>query len=194
MRVRLLLAVLLLAMLALAFAAAGRLLRVADPLAAAAAVVPLAGERGRPLTAAELLLGGYAERLAITRLPLEPESYRDWYVRDVARSVIERGVPPEAVIDVPGVAPSTYRELENVRDFALSEGWDSLLLVTSEWHTRRSRAIARRVFRGTGVSVSVRPSPEHRFSLGWDWWRSDLGRQTVVSEYLKMVALLIGVR
>ena len=184
----------LLALVVVAFLNAGRLLRVADPLAAAEVVLPLAGDRQRPAHAAELLLGGYAERLAITRLPLEPESYREWYVRDIARSVVELGVPEAVVFDVPGVAPSTYGELENVRAMAEAEGWRSLLLVTSAWHTRRTRAIVRRVFRGSEIAVSVRPSPEERFSLGGDWWRDGLGRATVVSEYLKMGALLVGVR
>lgn len=172
---------------------AGRWLQVADPLTSAEVVLPLAGDRQRPLEAADLLLAGYAERLAITRLPIEPVSASERYVQDVIRSVIERGVEQEAVVVVPGVAPTTYRELENVRDFAEREGWTSLLLVTSTWHTRRTRAIARQVFRNTEIAVSVRPSPEERFSLGWDWWRDDLGRETVLSEYAKLAALLLGV-
>lgn len=195
MRVRLLsVAALLVLAATVAFLYAGRLLRVADPLAPAEVVVPLAGDRQRPAYAAKLLLGGYAERLAITRLPLESESHREWYVQDIARSVIELGVPDAAVLDVPGVAPSTYGELENVRTSAEAEGWGSLLVVTSAWHTRRTRAIVRRVFRGSAISVSVQPSPEERFSLRWDWWRDGLGRETVVSEYLKMAALQLGVR
>ena len=179
---------------AVAFLYAGRLLRATDPLAPAEVVVPLAGDRQRPAYAAELLLGGFAERLAITRLPLEPESYREWYVQDIARSVIELGVPAGVVLDIPGVAPSTYGELENVRALAEAENWNSLLVVTSAWHTRRARAIVRRVFRGSKVEVSVQPSPEERFSLGWDWWRDGLGRETVASEYLKLAALQFGIR
>jgi uncharacterized SAM-binding protein YcdF (DUF218 family) len=173
---------------------AGRWLQVADPPLRSAAVVPLAGDRQRPAHAADLLLTGGAELLAITRLPLESESFREWYVRDVTAGAVAQGVPEGSVVVVPGVAPSTYGELENVRAFAEAEGWQTLTVVTSSWHTRRTRAIVRRVFRRSEVVVSVRPSPETRFPLGATWWRDPLGRTTVVSEYLKLAGLLVGVR
>ena len=176
---------------AVAFVNAGRWLVVADPLVPAEVILPLAGDRQRPAHAAELFLDHNAELFAITRLWIEPASVREWYVRDVARSVIERGVPEEAVVAIPGIGPTTYHEVANVRSYAESQGWSSLLAVTSSWHSRRARTITRRLFLDSEVTVSVRPAPERRFELG-SWWRSELGRQRVLSEYLKLIALQLG--
>ena len=145
---------------AVAFVNAGRWLVVADPLVPAEVILPLAGDRQRPAHAAELFLDHNAELFAITRLWIEPASVREWYVRDVARSVIERGVPEEAVVAIPGIGPTTYHEVANVRSYAESQGWSSLLAVTSSWHSRRARTITRRLFLDSEVTVSVRPAPE----------------------------------
>ena len=80
-----------------------------------------------------------------------------------------------------------------MRDLAQREGWQSLIIVTSPSHTRRSRAIFRTVFTGTGITVSIRPSiGEGKADAAW--WRDEHERGMVGREYMKLIAFLVGIR
>ncbi len=165
-----------------------QLLVVSDPLAPADAIVPLAGEQKRPVEAARLFAAGYAPRVAITNLPVS-RRWRAEYRRQVTSLLARGGVPETEIVLVPGIAESTYEEAVNVRAFAEEKGWRSLIVVTSAWHTRRSRVIFRQVFAGSGITVLVHPVDPPS-----DWWGSEDARHTVREEYLKLVAHVLGAR
>ena len=82
-----------------------------------------------------------------------------------------------------------------MRGLAQREGWQSLIVVTSPSHTRRSRAIFRTVFTGTGITVSIRPSiSESKGKADAAWWRDEHERGMVGREYMKLIAFLVGIR
>ena len=68
--------------------------------------------------------------------------------------LIERGVPKEKILKYAHDAENTREEAEALAKLAGEKKWKSVIIVTSNYHTRRARYIFRRVFPGN-VSVSV---------------------------------------
>jgi uncharacterized SAM-binding protein YcdF (DUF218 family) len=86
---------------------------------------------------------------------------------------------------------STYEEAVAVRELARSQNWQSLLIVTSPTHTRRSRMIFRHIFADTGIDVYIRPVTEDWYDPK-DWWQNRYQRRQVFLEYLKIAGFLVG--
>ena len=82
--------------------------------------------------------------------------------------LIERGVPKEKIIRFAHDADSTREEAEALAALAAQHGWKSVVIVTSNYHTRRARYIFGKVFPGS-IKVTVASArdgdfdPEH-------WW------------------------
>jgi len=68
--------------------------------------------------------------------------------------LIERGVPKEKILRVPHDAENTREEAEVLAKVATEKNWKRVIIVTSNYHTRRTRYIFRRVFPGK-IAVSV---------------------------------------
>jgi len=58
------------------------------------------------------------------------------------RYLLERGVPPRAVVAV-GTGGDTLTSLRAVADRAQADGWESTLVVSDPWHSLRARTMAR---------------------------------------------------
>ena len=98
------------------------------------------GDKGRMEKAAELYHEGYADYVIIT-----PES-RDIYPQSTAFA-IELGVPEDAIIEE-YEATSTYTNAVESFKIMDEHGFDSALVVTSDYHLKRSKLIYDRVSDG----------------------------------------------
>jgi len=170
----------------------GQFLFVSDPLIVSDAVLPLAGARERPPYAAQIFTDGFSGHFLITFLPLDNRRSRKWYVEDIKRIAIENNVPKEKILFVQGRATTTFEEAENVREFILNKGWTSLIVLTSDYHSRRSKFIFNRVFQNSDIDISIQIAasgyqPER-------WWQTPEGRRLTFSEYAKLFAFFIGVK
>jgi uncharacterized SAM-binding protein YcdF (DUF218 family) len=169
----------------------GRFLVSTDPQQEADAIVPLAGERSRVFEAAALFGEGYAGWFVITEMwvadPAPPAAYSE----SVKRQATSRGVPAGRILVAPGTAASTFEEARNLRRVMEDQRWHSLIVVTSPFHTRRSRMILDDVFRGSGIRLTITTVRGHRYSAG-RWWTSEEGRQQTALEYLKLALHLLG--
>jgi uncharacterized SAM-binding protein YcdF (DUF218 family) len=180
--------------------AIGRFLVIEDPLSPADAILSLAGDQRRPEQAAKLHQQGLAKWFLITNLPVDTQRAQDHYVRQVRDIALAEGVPEASILVVPGVGRSTYDEALNVRRFVELQGFDSLIVVTSPWHTRRSRMIFGDVFRGADVEISVQPLRDDGHAhAGYtyqpdEWWTDRLGRLPTGREYAKIAAYVLGIR
>jgi len=170
----------------------GTFLVTEDPLTPAEAVVPLAGDRERLLYAAQLLREGYAAYLLLTDMRI-PQSHpkAPSFAALSERGALAYGVPHHAIRRVPGRAATTYAEAQNIRRFAEAQGWRSLLVVTSPFHTRRTGVLFEDVFRGSGVTLRVRAVRPSRYRAD-AWWRSREGWRNTSSEYLKLLLYHLG--
>lgn len=81
---------------------------------------------------------------------------------------------------------STWEEAEAVREWALANAQDTIMVVTTEFHTRRVGNVFRKAMGTSGITVIVRAAP----SIHYDpdrWWRSEEGLIMVNNEYAKLI-------
>ena len=175
---------------------AGRYLVREDPLEPVDAIFVLAGARvERWLEAWELtregatghvLLSPGRRESAHARLdalgipyPSEAELARD--------ALVQLGLPAARVSILPGDLDNTAEEAVALRRHAASAGWRRILVITSKYHTRRTRFAFRREFDDSGVVIFVRAS-RHDASVPERWWTRRADVRFVVSELQKLPA------
>lgn len=174
---------------------------VNEPIEKSDAIVVLAGgEPGRAWGAADLYNRGLADYVIVTRDQVTPEEAellqrgielvdgRGNYIR-VLRGL---GVPSDKIVNVEKPTDDTLSEMEQIRNLCLEKKWRSLIIVTANYHTRRTRMAARYVL-GPEFKFSVTAS-SHGGLNSREWWsrRSDV--RTFLIEFEKLVAytLYIG--
>ena len=186
-----------LALLALAsplwLPAIGLALVVADPLAHADALVPLAGGANRVKYAAELFQAGYADWLVASDVAPSRGPDGGLLSRENATTAIISGVPATALRATERQVFSTYTEAEAIRELAHRAGWRSLIIVTSPQHTRRAQAIFRTVFADDPIVIIVRPVVGYSYRPT-AWWEDKDERWQTLLEYVKLLAFYLGYR
>lgn len=133
----------------------------------------------RASRAAELYRGGWAPRVVASGRQLRRYAS---LAELMQRDLVERGVPADAVIRYPHSAENTREEAEVLRQFVTKRGWRRVLVVTSNFHTRRARYIFRRVFPST-VSVRVVAARDSLYDPD-HWWESRRGVKLFFGETL----------
>ncbi len=167
-----------------AMVALGSILIVADPIVPVDAVVILSGDRGDRLgMAANMLERGFVHSLVITNT--NPGANQQ-LVRDAGALGFNPGHIYITEIEV----DSTVDEARAVLQFAQSQGWTSLMIVTDPFHSLRTRITFRRELRGSGVAISVRPIVGHWFRSN-TWFRYQEGWQFVFLEIGKLFNYLL---
>ena len=164
----------------------GEFIVYSEPPARTDLIVVLGGDASgnRLLKAAELCMQGYAKHVLVSgpysgAVPESEGSIPD---------ALEKGYPWELFISYPHYATSTIEEA-----FALSNEFERLgvrriLVVTSNFHSRRASLVFRALlpdFQFRFIAV-----PETSFSPD-SWWKSRDGRRIVVSEWSKIVGTLL---
>jgi uncharacterized SAM-binding protein YcdF (DUF218 family) len=183
------------------FRNAGKYLLKKDEAVTADAIVILMGSiADRSLQTADLFnkgmiewvifveadMGSYYQKLFEKGVPIvnNTEQMRD--------SLVALGIPPDSIIILPGKASSTLMEACIVRDYLRrNHNIDTLIVVSSNYHTRRASMIFKSVLKGKEhpVNVSVYPSTYSEFDPK-KWWRNRKEIKIVISEYVKMFAFL----
>jgi uncharacterized SAM-binding protein YcdF (DUF218 family) len=178
----------------------GTALIVEDPLAKSDAIVVLAGGTpSREAAAAAVFREGWAPRVIISRATT-PKHHRellrlgvrshDW--QDEARLSLERyGVPPAAIIALPDLTKMTESELVLVHRFARDHGYRRVILVSEAAHMWRVKLIWSRQ-PGGGVEGLLHPVRDDRFDPEC-WWQWRRMAETVLHEYLGILAIYLGV-
>jgi uncharacterized SAM-binding protein YcdF (DUF218 family) len=108
---------------------------------------------------------------------------------DMALAVLRRaGVPDSAVQVIAPARPvtSTREEATAFVAFARAHAVRRVLLVTSEFHSRRARWTLRHVPGGERLEVVSTPIRDWAFGPE-DWWRHERGLIAVAEEVLKLV-------
>jgi uncharacterized SAM-binding protein YcdF (DUF218 family) len=109
--------------------------------------------------------------------------------------LLASGVPAGRVVNLPGRVRSTYDEALAARTFARAQRLDSLLIVTSPYHSRRALWVFNRVLAADGVAVGVDPVPPGDQSPPPTvWWLSRRGWTNVAGEYPKFLYYVLAYR
>ena len=175
-------------------AALGRQLVVEDPLKAADAIVVLGG--GGPDRVAggvALFEAGYAPWFVVTNMPLNTPGIREDYAELMRREAQWQGVPAERILRAPGTVRTTHEEARAVGALCAQRGWQSLIVVSDRFHTRRARRAFQEALAGSGVRVTVRASAFSNWQPD-DWWRSMEGLTSTWTEYAKWLLYALGYR
>lgn len=169
--------------LLVAFAAnAGRWL-VVDAPQPADVILVLAGETEvRPARALELLQQGYGRRVVMD-VPAGVKVYEftqlqlaDKYIQDL---------PQKNAVDIcPTQGLSTRDELREAGVCLERENAKSVLIVTSDFHTRRALSVFRHELRGRPVSVAAARAD---VQFGIRWWTHRQWAKTALDEWLRLL-------
>lgn len=177
----------LLAVFAVIYVLRAPLLRVAgefwvdDDRPESADVIILLGDDNyqadRATRAAELYREGWAPRIVASGRFLRPYAS---LAELMQHDLLERGVPAGAILRLPSFAGNTREEAVMMRRLAERQRWRRLLVVTSNYHTRRTRHIYTRVFRNSaGVRIIAARDAEYAPA---NWWQVRTGRKRFLLE------------
>jgi uncharacterized SAM-binding protein YcdF (DUF218 family) len=102
--------------------------------------------------------------------------------------LMDAGIPPDRVIKLPPVVSSTHDEALAARTFLLARRLNSVVIVTSPYHSRRALWTFRRALSDTNIRVGIAPAETLIESPGpsW-WWLTARGWQVVGAEYPKLL-------
>ena len=176
-----LLAGLLAATLAVCAANAGRWL-VVDAPQPSDVILVLAGETDRrPALALELLNQGYGRRVVVD-VPATARIYDSSQLQLAQKWV--QGLPQAASVQIcPIEGLSTREESHDVEKCLAGEEAGRILIVTSEFHTRRAIGIFRAEIRGKSFSVAA---AKDGTQFGTRWWTHRQWAKTCLDEWMKI--------
>jgi uncharacterized SAM-binding protein YcdF (DUF218 family) len=106
--------------------------------------------------------------------------------------LIERGVPTDKIVPFPNDADNTLAQVTSIERFAGQHGWKKLILVTSNFHTRRTRYIAERLA-PADLQVSVASARDGEFDPE-HWWENRKSVKALLGELLGMIEAMWDMR
>jgi uncharacterized SAM-binding protein YcdF (DUF218 family) len=173
---------------------AARWLDVGEPPTKAEYVVVLGGDVNvRPLVAAALFRAGLAAKVLVSdsaaatdrpedRLLSEPEVLR--------RVLLARGVPDHAIVFLGKHNRTTYDEARALEAYLQGAPPARVSVVTSDYHTRRTRWIFRQVLGPRAAALCFVSAPSDDFRAE-NWWQTEHGFVAIIVENLKFLFYLL---
>jgi uncharacterized SAM-binding protein YcdF (DUF218 family) len=143
----------------------------------------------RATRAAELFREGKAAVVVASGRRLRPKA---GIAELMQHDLEERGVPKEKIVRFVHDADSTKEEAEALKKLVQEKKWRSVIVVTSNYHTRRARYIFRRVF-PQDIEIRVASArdgdfdPEH-------WWEKRKSTKELMREFAGMVVAIWELR
>ena len=184
--------IVLVVLIALLYLVRAPLLRLAgsfwvrpDPPANSDVIVILGDDNftaDRATRAADLYHDGWAPQVVGSGRWLRPYmSIADLMQRDLEA----RGVPRQAIIPFAHNARDTIEEVTGIAEFTHQHGWRRVMIVTSNYHTRRTRYICDHLF-PSDTHVLVESAPDHDYDPD-SWWRTRVGLKVFLHESMGML-------
>ncbi len=146
-------------------------------------ILVLAGETDRrPERALQLLAQGYG-RVVVLDVPAHAKIYEftqlqlaEKYIQDLPQAASIRICPIDGL--------STKDESKDAEKCLAREGFKRVLIVTSDFHTRRARSIFRHEIPGHEYSVAAARDDAQ---FGVKWWEHRQWAKTLVDEWLRLI-------
>lgn len=186
-------------------AVAPRALVVSAPLASADVIVVLSGSSAyleRTQKAAQLYREGRAPLVVLTddhtRGGWDSAQQRNpFFVERATEELVKAGVPRNRIDIVRGFAGSTHDEAVILKEYAMHKSLrnhviapdiNSVLVVTSAYHSRRALRTLQQTFAGTDVKFGFEPASGDSLNAATAfWWLQPQGWRTVGGEYAKLI-------
>ena len=173
----------LLACLSLAMAGKAGSFLVLDSPRPSDVILVLAGETDRrPERALQLLAQGYGRRVVLD-VPTHAKIYEFTQIQLAQKYV--QDLPQGALVSIcPIDGLSTKDESKDVEKCLAREGGKTVLIVTSDFHTRRALSVFRRELPGHEYSVAA---SRDGTQFGVRWWTHRQWAKTLVDEWLRLI-------
>jgi DUF218 domain len=163
-------------------ARAGSFLVVDAPIRSDVILV-LAGETvQRPERSLQLLAQGYGRRIVLD-VPAKMKVYEFTDIQ-LAQKYIQDLPQPASITICPIEGLSTKDESKDAKQCLTGESGKSVLLVTSDFHTRRALSVFQREVPGYSYSVAAARDGEQ---FGVRWWTHRQWAKTLVDEWLRLI-------
>ena len=162
-------------------AAAGRWLVVSDTLEPSNVIIQLSGDNyyaDRAARAAQLYQAGWAPLVVASGGEIRP------YLSECQLEEHDLeldGVPARAIYPFVQNDLYTLQEARDLLQLCRQKKWTRVIVVTSNYHTRRARYIFRHVF-PSSIAVRVTPANDVDFNPA-GWWKTRLGEKIFFREY-----------
>jgi uncharacterized SAM-binding protein YcdF (DUF218 family) len=168
--------------------ALGAYLVQAGPAQKADAALVLAGDGwgNRMLTASQLARDGFVPRVLVSG----PNGAYGLHECDLAIPfAVKRGYPESYFVHMEHSARSTVAEAQAVLPVIRQMGIKRLIVVTSNFHTRRAGAIFRKA--APDLTILIVAAPDENFTAD-GWWHNREGQKTFLVEWEKTFANWAG--
>ena len=142
-------------------------------------IVVLTGGDSRVTDALALLAAGRAKRLLISGV------YTGTTTSDIARQVVDYNRMLSCCVDLDYSAVNTVGNAVGARQWAVKNGFHSLIVVTSAYHMQR--ALAELAHQLPDVALIPYPVVSDRLRIE-PWWSNGTTTKVVLSEYFKYLA------
>ena len=165
---------------------------IEDPHEKSDAIIELSVENfyaDRATRAAELYREGLAPVVVASGVRLRPYAGVGELME---HDLIERGVPKDKILRFAHDAANTREEAEVLAKLAIEKNWKRVIIVTSNYHTRRTRYIFRRVFPGK-VAVSVASARDGDFDPE-KWYEKRISIKEFAGEVAGMMVAMWELR
>ena len=165
---------------------------VEDPLERSDAIIVLSDDNfyaDRATHAADLYRHSLAPLVVASGRRLRPYA---GIAELMQHDLIERGVPKDRILAVAHNAENTREEAQALAQQALDHKWKSVIVVTSNYHTRRARYIFLHVFPS---QIAVRVSGSHDGDFDPEhWWQTRSSLKELTREFAGMVVAMWELR
>lgn len=176
----------------------GRALVAEDPLREADAIVVLMGSvPDRVVHGVDLYREDYSDNLVMVRT----REYDDYEIMetlgleipdavDINKDIaLQLDVPQEDIVVLDYGSDSTFDEAVAVKQYVEAQGKETVIVVTSRYHSARSKKTFQRVL-GDNFEVLSSPSPYDPFDPE-GWWKHRSQARSVIFEYQKFINLYL---
>lgn len=165
---------------------------VEDPLEKSDALIVLSDDNfyaDRATRAAELFREGNAPLVVASGRRLRPNA---GIAELMEHDLVERGVPRDRILRFPQDGDNTKEEAEALVKFVKTKKWRRIIVVTSNYHTRRARYIFRRVF-PQDIETRVASARDGDFDPE-RWWEKRKSAKELMREFAAMVVAVWELR
>jgi uncharacterized SAM-binding protein YcdF (DUF218 family) len=155
----------------------------------------------RSLAAVDLYNKGYSNLIVMSTGSKQPGSDEFW--KRVGnnfngkiffqRAVEAMGVPESSFKFIGNGVTSTYDEAVATSEFLRKQGYKSILLVTSKWHSKRAYLTFRSVLKNDEIKIIMQPSRYDAFRPD-AWWKNRNDAELVFDEYVRLIYYILTSR
>jgi uncharacterized SAM-binding protein YcdF (DUF218 family) len=163
-----------------------------DPIVRADAILVLSDDNfyaDRATRATQLYRQGMAPVVVASGRRLRPYA---GIAELMEHDLVERGVPKDKIVRFAHDADNTKDEAKALAQFSAQRKWRSVIVVTSNYHTRRARYIFNHVF-PAGTVVRVTGAPDGDFDPE-RWWQKRISIKALTREWAGMVVAIWELR